>query len=645
MIMKRYRDKMLLGIAAGFLLVSCLGLTSIASAEDVGFAGQSGEFLRYGINVRLLGMGGASVGMAGDVTSLFYNPAGLTRLPREYQAYAMHSTLYGESRYNVLACNFSTGSPISNMYPLVWGIGIIDHGSDNYERRSETDDHLGFFGVKEQAAMLGVASEIVKPFGIFSYGVTGKFIRQEIDDISANGVGFDVGVQLQILNPSRHAFPAIRAIAPLRFGVSWQNLIRPSVKLIGTSDTYPGRLRFGVGGEYKVADSMRIVVASDIERLSHANDCRTWRWYGGVEMQKEFPSVIVAPRIGYNNLDKRVSLGAGITAKLPSVDARFDFAWSGHEYLADDYRLAVTLDFGSLLGRKKFHKRAGTYHENKDSSMARMNYLQVISRYDGEVDSCIEAAGEMLAVYYDKVNANRYYDLIGGLGKANRDFYRARNLRQKDDPGSIPDIDRLVEAALQEYSEAETERRRSFLDRDWMNYAETHMFVNHWDWALLALGNVEDSGSLRYNYLFGVCHQKLGNWSIAAEYFKKNIGLEDTTSMASLSLLNYGRALVEMYSDTLRPQMQNVVDKLEKLVRGLRVSLTIDYPRYDRFPDGDLVDDMLLILGRCYKYLGDFIHARLAYNKICLLYDNSDSYESAEKRVLEIDNVKSPTED
>lgn len=663
MIMKSCMGKMPLGIAAGFLLVFCLGMATIASAEDNGFAGQSGEFLRYATNIRVLGMGGAGVGMAGDVTGLFYNPVGLTRLPRQYQAYAMSSTLYGESRYNVIACNFATGNPIATKYPLIWGIGLINHADDDFERRSETDVWLGSFGVKEQAAMIGAASEMVGSFGVFSYGITGKFIRQEIADESANGVGLDVGFQLQIINPTKHTFPAIQAIAPLRFGVSWQNVIQPSLKLARTSETYPLRFRFGVSGDYKVADSMRIVVANDIERLSHANDCRTWRWYSGAELRYAFSSVATAGRIGYNNLDKRISLGAGIAMPIFGVDARFDFAVTGNEYLSDDYRFAVTLDFGALLGKEEYHRRAKTYHNAHDSVMARINYLQVISRFDGIIDDLTDSAAVKLADVYDTVNADRYYALIGGLGLANRIFEDVKVMWQKDDEindaamkvlgegkataekdstdfqQKVNSLDNKAAAkitgALEEYRKVGNDDTAKFDDSDWMNYAESYMMKQMWDSALQVLIHVKKTDDLRFNYLQGVCNQKLGNHDVAADFYRKNIQSSDSNGLISLSILNYGKAMVKKL-EKQRPDsaiVTSVIRTLQSQIADLRESLDVDYPRYFRSYDRDIADDMQYVIGQCYELLGETEKARDAYAKTSLFYKDSDLYLKSRERV------------
>ena len=54
----------------------------------------SGEFLSLGVGARALGLGGAFVGVADDVTASFWNPAGLAQLNRK-ELSLMHAETFG----------------------------------------------------------------------------------------------------------------------------------------------------------------------------------------------------------------------------------------------------------------------------------------------------------------------------------------------------------------------------------------------------------------------------------------------------------------------------------------------------------------------------------------------------------------------
>ncbi len=84
--------------------------TATAGVAD-GEAGQVDEFLRYGANVRSLGMGRAYVALADDASALYYNPAGLIRLRRGLSVYGMHSKPFYESDYNFVSFAVSRRTP------------------------------------------------------------------------------------------------------------------------------------------------------------------------------------------------------------------------------------------------------------------------------------------------------------------------------------------------------------------------------------------------------------------------------------------------------------------------------------------------------------------------------------------------------
>ena len=64
---------------SAFLLTTLIFLSSSLNAQTV-IAKYAGEFMALGVGGRALGMGGAFVAVANDVTSGYYNPAGLANL-------------------------------------------------------------------------------------------------------------------------------------------------------------------------------------------------------------------------------------------------------------------------------------------------------------------------------------------------------------------------------------------------------------------------------------------------------------------------------------------------------------------------------------------------------------------------------------
>ena len=88
------------------------GLLLISVMKADGLKKYAGEFLYSGVGSRSMGLGGAYVAVANDVTAGFWNPAGLIDAPG-FQAQFMHAQQFMSSiQYDYLAASnhFENGS-------------------------------------------------------------------------------------------------------------------------------------------------------------------------------------------------------------------------------------------------------------------------------------------------------------------------------------------------------------------------------------------------------------------------------------------------------------------------------------------------------------------------------------------------------
>jgi len=77
-----------------FLFVGFCFLSQSISAQTV-FAKYAGEFMAIGVGGKALAMGGAQVALVNDVTSGYWNPAGLAKL--DYPQFSlMHEEHFGD---------------------------------------------------------------------------------------------------------------------------------------------------------------------------------------------------------------------------------------------------------------------------------------------------------------------------------------------------------------------------------------------------------------------------------------------------------------------------------------------------------------------------------------------------------------------
>jgi hypothetical protein len=169
----------------------------------------AGEFMAIGIGGRPLGMGGAFVAIANDVTAGYYNPAGLGNLNYP-QISLMHSEQFGNLvNYDYAAVGIPFGSDmsfgISAMRLAVDGIPdtreALEDGRNPgitiYDPNFINDDYarLNYSKIKEftnqdWAFYLTFAK---RHSDNFYWGANIKIIRRDIAEFGATGIGFDVG--------------------------------------------------------------------------------------------------------------------------------------------------------------------------------------------------------------------------------------------------------------------------------------------------------------------------------------------------------------------------------------------------------------------------------------------------------------------
>lgn len=176
--------------------VICLFFASSAFAQKY-----SNEFLSIGAGARAQGMGNAMVAGVDDVTSAYWNPAGLVRIKETtgLQAMAMHAEWFaGVGNYDYLGVSI----PMRNKRRLAlsmirFGIDGIpntlslfeDDGTVNYNNILE-------FSAADYAFLLTYAQPLKVRSGDLSIGGNMKIIRRIIGTFADSwGFGVDVGAQ------------------------------------------------------------------------------------------------------------------------------------------------------------------------------------------------------------------------------------------------------------------------------------------------------------------------------------------------------------------------------------------------------------------------------------------------------------------
>ena len=331
-----------------FLTAALLFSASSLNFSQTVISKYAGEFMSIGIGGRPLGMGGAFVGIANDVTAGYYNPAGLANINYP-QISLMHSEQFGNLvNYDYAAVGIPFGQDMS------FGLSIMRLGVDGIPdtRNALIDGQTGLlindinniyarldysriteFSNQDWAIYLTFSKRQTDKF---YWGANVKIIKRDIAEFSATGVGFDVGAYyMPIQNLSLGANLQDATTTLIAWNTGRNELVSPTLK---------------VGGAYMITGFLggyiMPVLDFDVrfENRRFASNFNlgpvSFDMHAGVEVNIEN---LVYLRGGYNDI-KQFTIGAGV--KLPKLNIDYSFARfseSEVDRLPDSHRISLIL--------------------------------------------------------------------------------------------------------------------------------------------------------------------------------------------------------------------------------------------------------------------------------------------------------------
>ncbi len=300
-------------LAGAFLTLGAQ--SSFASDKKAGTSGA--PFLKIGAGARPTAMGDAFVGVADDVNAVYFNAAGLAFSKRPEMP-AMHTQYIQDMNYDFGAFAFPTavGS---------FGISAMTLKVVDLQKRNADESYQGTFDSIDAAYTLCYAKEIVP---LLSVGVTGRYLKQEIDTASAGAWGGDVSVMKKMER------------LPLSLGLALRNM-GPGIKFREESDPQPFIVDAGAGMRFF---RERLCLGVDV---SKPRDNGIQFGAGGEWTQPLMRDFRTSVRSGYKTAGtdadgaSGLSLGAGLGYRQLSID----FAWVPFGDLGNTFRYAATFRF------------------------------------------------------------------------------------------------------------------------------------------------------------------------------------------------------------------------------------------------------------------------------------------------------------
>lgn len=329
------------------LITSSLGLASSGRLTNVGTT--AAPFLEVGVGSRAVGMGGAFVAVANDVSALYWNPAGISRIARPEAVFERVEWL-ADISFNYLGVVIPFGR---------WGTaGVFLDAMSVPKMAVRTVDYPDgtgeMFDATSYAVGLSYAFSLTDRFSI---GLTGKYIEERIWHEKSHSVAFDIGTLYKT------NFNGLRIGATIsNFGPSLtmdgSDLIiyyDADVSIDGNNDRIMGKLitdewplplnmQFGIAYDLLTTKFIKMTVAADaFHPINNSESVNT-----GTEIAILDLLFIRAgyQAIGQTDTEEGLTLGGGLRYKMFGQSyIKFDYAFADFGRLKNVSRYTLRLDF------------------------------------------------------------------------------------------------------------------------------------------------------------------------------------------------------------------------------------------------------------------------------------------------------------
>jgi len=307
-------------------------------------------FLSIEVGARAIGMGGAFVAISDDISSLYWNPAGLARLSTTGEATFNHTDWILDVKHDYAAVGLSLGS----FGALGLSFSALTMGEMEVRTLLYPEGTGEKFGATDFAIGTSYARNLTDRFSI---GFTAKYIHQGLWHMSASSFAIDIGTLfITQFNGMRIGMSITNFGNKMRLeGSDTQVPIDIDLQKYGNNNkivanmktdnwSLPLLFRFGVAMDVIKTYHQRFTVAVD---AMHPNDNSEYLNLGTEYALNEN----VFLRAGYKNLfmtdsEEGLTAGIGLAYKfLGNVKLKIDYAYADFGVLENVQRLSFALEF------------------------------------------------------------------------------------------------------------------------------------------------------------------------------------------------------------------------------------------------------------------------------------------------------------
>ena len=306
------------------------------------------EFLTIPVGSKAIGMGGAFVGVADDITSAFWNPGGLSRLTSN-EFNINYSDWFIDTKISWSGIGVKIGE---NDYASV-SIIYLDYGGDAVTTVEYPEGTGEMWDASDIAISLSYARNLTDRF---SLGGSFKYIQQKIWNESASAFAFDIGLLYKTQFEGLNLGMSISNFGQ-ELKLDGKDLLRPididesynnnnsviTTELSTDSWELPLVFSVGISWNYPLFNGLALLAAVDAKIPNNQN---SYINLGG-ELQWHDMFFI---RIGRNSLFKKyaeegITFGAGLEYKVIGLDILIEYSFLDFGIWSNLNRYSITIRF------------------------------------------------------------------------------------------------------------------------------------------------------------------------------------------------------------------------------------------------------------------------------------------------------------
>jgi len=183
-----------LSIVALLLVVFATGIVT-AQTRKAGI--NSAAFLKVGVGARQIGMGSAVTSLNGDVTNMFWNPAGVALRDEKAQVSFTYNSWIGGLTQNAIAGSYNLeGIGTIGVGVMTFGMTGIPADRDVYPGNSVLEALQIDQGTSSTYDYMDLLAQVTFSrymIDQLALGATIKLIHEKIDDQNSSAIAFDLG--------------------------------------------------------------------------------------------------------------------------------------------------------------------------------------------------------------------------------------------------------------------------------------------------------------------------------------------------------------------------------------------------------------------------------------------------------------------